>query len=223
MILVDRDERGNFAREPVQFNQLTDVIFLQLGGDSSFFQDSAGRPNPVGAPSYLLYDPDGRERFRVAKTALTNESIEKIRVGIPAFLKAAELLDAHHDLQASFLLGNTYNRLRMPSQARSSYGDAAKLALKGGDNAAAQLAEVQSAFTFTYDGDPARAITLLKELTTKAVNRDNEAIIWLTLGKAHEASRDTKSALEAFSRAQSLAAPGGRTFAEAGKAIARLQ
>lgn len=223
-LLVDWDERADFSREPARFDQLTDVIFLQLGpNESNFVQASAGQPHPAGASSYILYGPDGQERFRVAKGALTKETIEKIRFLVPATLKAADLVDTKHELEASFLMGNTYNRLRMGPQARSAYSDAAKLATKGGDMASAQLAEAQSAFTLTYDGDPSRAIGMLKELTTKAADHSIEAIIWLMLGKANEAVHDTKSALHAYSHAQSLAAPGSRTSEEASKAIARLR
>jgi hypothetical protein len=223
-VLVDWDEQGNFAREPAQFDQLTDVIFVQLGpNNSNLSQALAGIPHPAGASSYILYGPDGRERFRVAKAALTSGTIEKIRFLVPASLKAADLVDTKHELEASFLMGNTYNRLRMGPQARSAYSDAARLADQSGDKASAQLAEAQSAFTLTYDGDPARAIGMLKELTTKAADHNIEAIVWLMLGKANEAAHDTRSALDAYSHARLLAAPGSRTTEEASKAIARLK
>lgn len=151
------------------------------------------------------------------------QPLDRIRLAAPAFLQAAGLFDTKHDLEASFLVAKTYGRLKMTEHARAAYAEAQKIAEGRGDKAVAQVAEVQSAFTFVHEGDPSRAIKALQAVAEKPVNRDNEATIWLALGRAYEVARETKSALKSYLRAQSLAARDSRTYAEASESIARLK
>jgi tetratricopeptide (TPR) repeat protein len=178
-------------------------------------------------PAYLVYDPAQRERFRIAGhdagAHLTVINLDRIHRATPAFLQAADLLDAKQDLEATFLVANAYGRLKMESRARDTYAEARKLAEQRGDAAAVRIAEVQSASTFAQGGDAPKAVRLLKELTQRPVHGENEAITWLALGHAYEMAKDRKSALDAYTRAQSLAPSGSRTAVEAGESAARLR
>jgi cytochrome c-type biogenesis protein CcmH/NrfG len=85
--------------------------------------------------------------------------------------------------------------------------------------AAAQVSDAQSAFTFAREGDAPKAIKLLKALSAQPVNRDNEALLWLTLGHAYDVTKDSPSARDAYTRARSLAPPASCTYAEAGESM----
>ncbi|HEX3552824.1 MAG TPA: thioredoxin family protein [Thermoanaerobaculia bacterium] len=210
-------------KSPDVMERLSDFVLLRL--DVGF--KTRSRPQAEAeVPGYFIYDPAQRERFKIvgkgAGSFLTAVNLEELRQAAPAFLRAAELLDAREDLEAAFLVANTYSRLKMASRAREAYAEARQIADRRGDSAAAQIADAQSAFTFAREGDAPKAIKLLKALNEKPVNRDNEAILWLTLGHAYGVAKDTKSALASYTRAQSLAPRDSRTYAEASESIARL-
>jgi tetratricopeptide (TPR) repeat protein len=208
-------------KSPYIMQRLSDFVLLQVDID---FSKHAHHLTEV--PAYVVYDPAGRERFEVvgkdAGSHLTAVNLEEIRSAAPALLRVADLLDAKQDLEASFLLANTYSRLKMASRARKAYADARKLADQRGDPAAGQIADVQSAFTFAREGNAPKAVKSLKALTEKPVNRDNEAIIWLTLGNAYDMAKDAKSALDSYERARSLAPRDSRTYADASESVERL-
>lgn len=215
-------ERLTF-KAPGILSHLSDFILLRVDVD---FDKIPSAHRPAELPAYIVYDPAERERFRIvgkdAGSHLTAASFEEIRSAAPAFLRASDLLDARQDLEASFLVANTYSRLKMAPRAREAYADARKIADQRGDPAAAQVADVQSAFTFAREGKAPKAIELLKALAGKPVNRENEALIWLTLGHAYGIAKDTPAARDAYVHAQSLAPQGSRTYTEAGESIERL-
>jgi hypothetical protein len=208
-------------KSPAIMEHLSDFVLLRVDVDFSTHSHHLAE-----VPAYVVYDPAERERFQIvgkgAGSHLTAVNLEEIRQAAPAFLRAAELLDAKQDLEAAFLVANTYSRLKMASRARGAYADARKIADQRGDSAAAQIADAQSAFTFAREGNAPKAIKLLKALSEQPVNRDNEAILWLTLGHAYGVAKDTRSARESYTRAQSLAPRDSRTYAEASESIARL-
>lgn len=188
------------------------------------------------SPGVAIFDAGKRERFRVDDvngelrgydwhftSTSFSEPINAIHAASSAFVKANELFDAKRDLEADFLLATTYHRLRMTEHARAAYADAKKVAEREHNAALAQSADVQSAYTFVTDGRAAHAVELLKPLTKTAVNRDTEALIWLTLGHAYEAATDKKEAADAFRRADSLAAANTRTKQEAAAALKRME
>jgi tetratricopeptide (TPR) repeat protein len=215
-------ERLTFQSELLQI--LSGLVLLQVDVDRSAIPREYRRRD---LPAYIVYDAAGRERFHLvgkgAASYLGAKNLETIRGAAPAFVRAAELLEAKKDLEAAFLVAHTYSRMKMGSYARDAYAKARSLAEKGGDRAAAQLADVQSAFTFALEGDPAQAVKRLGALAKAPVDRDSEALIWLTLGRAHEAAKETKAALESYQHAQSLAPRDSRTYVDAGAAMARLQ
>jgi uncharacterized protein (TIGR03067 family) len=207
-------------RDPEVLRRLSDFILLRVDVDRS----AIPRAHRVNAfPAYSLFDAAERERFRLtgAKApTLFSDAVEQMRLSAPAFVRAADLLDASQETEAAFLVGNTYGELGLTNDARTAYQQARKLAQQRGDKATAQLAEALSAFTFARDGDPSRALTLLRKLADKPVNRDTEALIWLTIGNAQRAALDTQSALDAYEQVLSLASPGSTSYKEASAAKA---
>jgi tetratricopeptide (TPR) repeat protein len=215
-------ERLTF-QSPDIMSHLSDFVLLRVDVERSRIP-SAHRPADL--PAYMVYDPAERERFRIvgegAGAFLTAANLEEIHRAAPALLRAAELASASRELEAELLVAGTYSRLRMATRAREAYAEARKLAGRQGDAAAAQAADVQAAFTFALEGKAPQAVERLQALTRKAATHDDQAIVWLYLGHAYGVMKDTRSALESYERARSLAAPGSRTAAEAGAAIERL-
>jgi tetratricopeptide (TPR) repeat protein len=216
-------ERLTFG-SPAIMEHLADFVLLRV--DTKYTRvPSAHQESEV--PAYVVFDPAQRQRFRIAGhdagAHLTAVNLDEIHRAAPALLKAADLLDAKQDLEATFVVANTYSRLKMESRARDAYAEARKLAEQRGDAAAVRIAEVQSAATFAGQGDAAKAVRLLKELTERPAPGESGAITWLALGHSYEAAKDPKAALDAYTRAQALAASGSRTAAEAGEAAARLR
>ncbi len=213
-------ERLTFG-SPYIMQHLSDFILLKVDVDFSPHSHHLAE-----VPDYVVYDPAERKRFEIvgkdASSHLGAASLDKIREAAPALLQASDLLDAGKDLEASFLVANAYSRIKMTSKAREAYADARRIADRRGDLAAAQVADVQSAFTLAREGDPPKAVKLLKALAAKPVNRDDNALIWLTLGHAYGMAKDTSAARDAYERAKSLAPRGSRTYAEAGESIARV-
>jgi thioredoxin-like negative regulator of GroEL len=205
-------------KAPVQ-EQLSDFVLLRIDVDRS----TLARLHRVQAlPTYVIYDFDERERVRIegAKPLeVFSPAIDQLRPAMPAFTRAAELIDTKKDLEAAVLLGNTYSRLRMGDDARTAYEQARRIAEKAHNTDAAQMAETLSAFTFAREGKVGRAVSLLQKLLTHPASNDAEAYIWLTMGKAYRLSKDSKSARDAYQQARSIAAPDSSVYREATAAL----
>jgi tetratricopeptide (TPR) repeat protein len=180
----------------------------------------------VSLPSYVIYDPAERERFRLTG-AMDVESfsgaVEAVRLRASAFVRSAELHDRHQDVEGAMLAGNTYGQMGLMNDARNAYQEAGKIAARKGDPATRQLAEALSAFTYVREGDVARAVRFLERLAAAPVNRESEALLSLTLGNAYRAGGNESAALGSYQHAQSAAAPESTVYAEAGAAIADMQ
>jgi len=204
------------------------VIFDAAGRERLRIQDVNGVlraddwHSAESRPQVQHLDPHAPQ-FRTVDETGVIDPIVRVHAVAPAFVKASELFDERHDLDANFLIGNIYARLKMTEHARAAYAAAKKIAERDGNAAAVQSAEIQSAYTYVSEGRAAHAVELLKPLTKAPVSRDAEAIIWLALGRAYEAATDRTEAVDAYRRAQSLAAAGSRTQAEASASLKRLQ
>ena len=218
-----RQMDATVLQDPEVLRRLSDFVLVRIDID----RNKAGRTHRVSAlPTYVVYDPAERERFRITgskPTDLFSTAVETIRLSAPAFIRAADLLDHQKDLDAAFLVGNTYSHLRMTDDARAAYQQARKISEQQGKTESAQMAEVLSAFTFAREENPSRAIKLLKGLAAKPASRENGALIWLTLGNSYHLAKDSKSALDAYQRVLSIAAPESTAYKEATAAITQAQ
>jgi len=218
--------------------ELAGFVLLKVDLDHS----TIPQEHRYAPPAYIVFDWDGRERFRIdGENELRADDwhqlwdvknnlnyplygpFDTFRASAPAFVKAAELFDAKRDLDANFLVASTYHRLMMTEHARDAYAEARKIALREGKPAVAQSAEMQSAYTYVTERHAPQAIELLKALAKTPVNREAEALIWLTLGHAYDAATDKTDAVAAFRKALSLAAAGSRAQKEADAALERLR
>lgn len=220
--------------QPEVLQRLSDFVLLRVDVVRNQLPADHREYNP---PVFLVFDPAGHERFRINSRNLgaiypagwgrtpkgDAETFDRFRAAAPAFLQAWELSEGNQQLKAAFLVANTDARLRMDEEARRAYAEARRVAEESGDRATAQLAEVQSAFTFAHSDDSAKALRLLDDLSKTPVNAENEAIIWLTLGHVHEARHERELALAAYEHARSVAASDSRAGIEAARASERLQ
>lgn len=224
--------------QPAVQKTLSDFVVLKLDLDRSAIPLS----HRYAPPAYVVFDADGRERFRIegehvlravdwhdeTPTDPFNDypfyrPLGRIRTAAPAFVEVAELLRIGRDLDANFLLADIYGRLKMTEHARAAYAEAKKIAERRGNAAAAQSAEIQSAFTYVPERRAAHAVELLKALARAPVNHETEALTWLTLGHAYEAATDKTNAADAFNHALSLAPAGSRAHADAAAGLARVR
>ncbi|MGZ7078109.1 MAG: TIGR03067 domain-containing protein [Thermoanaerobaculia bacterium] len=209
-------------RLPDVKKQLGDFVLLRVDFDKG---SEAASHHVSAIPAYVVYDPGARERFRIVGTTpapIFRSAIDRIRKSAPAVLKASDLFDEKKDLDAQVLMGNTYSRVGLADQARDTYKEARKIAEVSGAKGKAQMVDALSAFTFAREGNPKRAIKVLERLAADPVDRETEAMIWLTIGNSQSLNRDSIAAKAAYERALSLAAPGTAMHAEVTDAIANL-
>jgi uncharacterized protein (TIGR03067 family) len=218
-----REMDATVFRDPEVQRRLSDFVLLRIDVDKNMI----ARTHQVSAlPSYVVYDPGQRERFRITGALpldTFSAAIEGIRRSASKFVQAADLVEQKQDLEAAFLVGNTYSHLGMATDARDAYAQARKLADRQDKKEAAQMAETLSAFTFAREGNSSRAIKLLKALAAKPASPEIESLVWLTLGNTYRLAKDSKSALDAYQHAQSLAAPGSTAYKQATQALAQAQ
>jgi len=201
--------------------KLDEFVTLRVDFDSGKLASSH---NVSMLPTYVIYDPSQRERFRLTGTKTPEEflrALDAVRAHHEAVLKASDLYDANKILEGGLLLGNTYSRIGMVNEARAVYKDAKAAAERDKDAASAQMTDALSAFTFAREGDPKRAVKLLEKLATAPADRETEALIWLTMGNAKRLAKDNAGALAAYDRVIALADPGSAVRAEAEAAKAQ--
>jgi thioredoxin 1 len=209
--------------DPEVQRRLSQFVLVRIDVDASAI---ATIHHVFTLPTYVVYDPAERERFRMIgfkASDLFSAALEDIRRTAPSFLHAAELFDAKQDVDAGFLVGNTYSHLGLTDDARKAYDAAGKAADRSGDKRSALLAETLSAFTFSVEGNPQHAVKLLQRIVTKAKDPDTSALIWLTLGNAYRSAKDAKSALDAYKHVQTLVGPDTMPYKQATTAISQLQ
>jgi len=154
---------------------------------------------------------------------LFRKALEEISSVSTKLISASDLFDQKKDVEAQFVVGNSYSHLGMNNEAREAYAEARKMAERAGQKGSAQLADALSAFLVAREGNPSRALKELQRLAAAPSDRDTEALIWLTVGNVQRLANDPKAALEAFRRVRSIAAPETTAYKQATEAIATLQ
>lgn len=177
-------------------------------------------------PTYVIYDPSQRERFRLTGMNAADDfrkALDAASRNSAAVLQASDLFDQNKNIEGGLLLGNTYTRMHMQSEARAAYKAARIAADREKQPAGAQMADALSAFTYAREGDPKHAIKLLEKLAQKPVDRDTEALILLTMGNAQVLANDEKAAFAAYERALQLTPENSLAHAEVVRAISQLK
>lgn len=162
---------------PAVQERLAEFVLLRIDADKN---NIANVQHVSGFPTYVIYDPGERERFRIGGQLAPDifiRAVDDVRSVSPKFLSASDLFDQKKDVDAEFLTGNSYSHLGMFDQARDAYARASKSARRRGQPDSAQLADALGAFTFAREGKTDRAIKLLKDLVAKPASDDATAAI----------------------------------------------
>lgn len=200
---------------------LEQFVVLRIDVDKS----PIGRLRHVEAlPTYVIYDPAERERFRVSGTKTVENfatALEGAQRSAPALVRAAELIGNNRPVEADVLVGNAYARLGMISDARLQYQEARTTAEQNQDRKMAETAEAMFDSTFAREGDVARSLKMLEELAQRTTDHDVSAFVFLTIGNIQRAALNEKEARTAFGKALLLAPADSAAHKEAALALAR--
>lgn len=177
-------------------------------------------------PTYIVYDAQERERFQFhggMPAAAFVTRLDGLRAAMPFLLTAADLFAQKKELAAWTQLAKGYTKLGAAEQAREAWHRVERAARSDGDRETSQDAAINGAFTWTMQGQTAKAVELLQQIAAKPVNRETEALSWFVLGQAYVKAKDTARGREAFEKAKSLLAADHAVAREAAAALAALQ
>lgn len=168
-------------------------------------------------PTYAVYDPGERERFRFmgSKTVpILTAALDEIGSVAPMMLQASSLVDAKDTARSALFVGNAYRQIGMGIEARNAYDASRKAFQKQGDAAAAQIAEADSAFTWAMTKNAGKAVSLLETLSASPASPENEPALFYLLAQAKGIGGDRRGADEAHRRVVALS-PAGSPLHEA--------
>lgn len=211
-----------FSRPDVK-ETLAQFVVLKVDVDRSTI---ARAHNVMAMPSYIVYDPGERELLRITGArdyAVFRDVIGQVHAARGGFLDAFVLFADKKDLEGWFKLGNAFLRLRLTENARSAFDKARTVATGQGKHAAACVAEVQSAYTFSLEGNTKKSIKLLRQIVSRPMDNDSAAVAWLLLGDVEALARDSAAARDAYQHVQSVAPPESPARQRATEALAKLQ
>jgi len=181
--------------------------------------------NVRALPTYTIYDFDERERFTFfgAMPASNFASVlDLAREAMPFMIRAAELFRSKDDLHAWMQVAKGYSRARASEKSRAAWERVQRAAESQGDTEAAQIATINSAFTWVMDGKVANAVSLLKKIAASAVSKETEALSWFMIGQAYVVSREKAQARVAFEKAKALVSGDHVLARQATAALAEL-
>jgi thiol-disulfide isomerase/thioredoxin len=215
-------ETSVFPMEKVQ-ERLRDYVLLRIDYDRT----SSGIKAKVrsGLPAYIVYDYDRRDCFHFfggMPAEMFLSRLDLAKEGMPFMLRAADLFAEKKDAEAWTQVAQGYTNVNAVEKSRDAWKYAERAAASNGDLNAAQVAAINGAFTWVAEGKATMAIELLRKITEKAVNKENEGLAWLMLGHAYAAAKDTSHARESYEKAKSLVTPDHAIARQADGAIARL-
>lgn len=216
-------ERTVFRLPDVK-KRMSDFVLLRVDVDQN--HQIAVRQAVSAYPTYIVFDPGQRQRFRFFGARLPQQfrtTLDDMRKHANAMLRASDLMDQGKDVDAQLLIGNTYTSMGMYDPARDAYREAHERAEKAGQKRAVQLADGLTAFTFAREGNPKRALKLLEKLTAEPADDETAALLWLTTGHTQKLANNPAAAQSAYEHALTLSPPGSRVASEARAAIADLQ
>jgi thioredoxin-related protein len=176
-------------------------------------------------PHYVIYDSAERDCFSFSggmPAAAFLSRLDSIRDGLPLMLQAADLFEKKKDAEAWTAVAKGYTKVGAAEPARKAWQRVQRDAAARRDPAAAQVAEINGAFTWILQGQGRKAIELLQTITRAPANNETEGLCWFVLGQAYVRMRDVPAARVAFEKAKACV-PGDHLVArQASTAIAEL-
>jgi Ca-activated chloride channel family protein len=228
-------------------NDASDVFLAQAAGHESVVQALGGvipvradvpagapagdkladwiRAQKVPAPTLIVVGPDGSVVTlwgALADVGAFANELSAVRQQTDSVFRAAELRSAGREDEADLELGTALVRAGDNRRAREKLEHAAELARAGGNEARAQLAEMNLAFALSNDGDPLRGLELVQRITSSPASRENEAAAWVVVGSMKRAMKDGGGAVEAYRHAYEVAPAQGDAEATALRYLERF-
>ena len=197
--------------------RLSEYVLLQVDVDRS---KGTLKLRAGALPTYIIYDFNEQERFKFHGAMAAQHflrRLDRLHEAAPLMLEAAELFEQKKNLEAWTQLAKGYTKAGAPEQAREGWERVQRIASK--DLATAQVAEVNAAFTWVMQGQPAKAADRLKKIAAKPVNNENEALTWFILGQTYVKMKDVPAAREAFLKVKTLVSPEHVVAREADAAL----
>ncbi|HXM79325.1 MAG TPA: thioredoxin family protein, partial [Thermoanaerobaculia bacterium] len=181
--------------------ELSDFVLLKMDVDRT----TAARTRRVSSfPTYIVFDPAERERFRFSGFQEPEPFASKLsltRRAAPGMIQAALALSKKESADGFFLLGHAYLKARATADAREAFEHARKLAAREGNAALAQAAETQAALTWTLESNAEKTLKLLEKIAEKPANAECETGVWIAIGHTRRTMKDTTAAAAAYKRA----------------------
>ena len=214
-------ERDVFPVPAVQ-SRLRDYVLLRVDVDRA----PRGRQVPRALPTYVVYDYSERTCFSITggmREDVFVRRLDLLREGVPFMLRAAELFAQKKDIEAWTEAAKGYTKSGAAGPARDAWQRVQRGAASKHDQANAQVAEINGAFTWVMEGQGAKSIDLLKKISRKPSNSETEALTWFVLGQVYVRLKDVPSARDSFEKAIALVSAQHPVAREAGAALADLQ
>jgi thiol-disulfide isomerase/thioredoxin len=181
--------------------ELSDFVLLKMDVDRT----TAARMRRVSSfPTYIVFDPGERERFRFSGFQEPEPFASKLslaRRAAPGMIQAALALSKKESAEGFFLLAHAYLKARATADAREAFEHARKLAAREGNAALAQAAETQAALTWTLESNAGKTLKLLEKIAEKPANAECETGVWIAIGHTRRTMKDTAAAAAAYKRA----------------------
>ncbi|MFI5181034.1 MAG: thioredoxin family protein [Thermoanaerobaculia bacterium] len=208
---------------PVVSERLAGFVLVKVDFDGSTIARAHG---VTRLPTYTVLDPWQKERFRFSafdKPERFAIKLDLIRAASAGMMEAGRSLSKGENAEAYLLLGRSYLAAKASIDAREAFERAEKLARDDGKEPLAQTAETRVALTWVLEGDTAKALKILGEITRKPADGECAAGAWLYIGHIERGRQNLAGAAEAYRRALATSASDSPLRKEAGTALAAVQ
>lgn len=205
---------------PAAQERLREYVLLRIDVDRA---GSAVKPRWRTLPTYVVYDWSERDRFTFTGGMPASpflKQLDRFREGAPSMLQAADLFEQKQDVEAWTAVAKGYTKAGAAEPARDAWQQVQRAAASRGDRATEQAAEINAAFTWVMEGQPAKAVKRLTKL--KTTDAETESLRWYVLGQAYLKMSDAAHAREAFRKATTLVAAEHPVARQAAAALAEL-
>jgi tetratricopeptide (TPR) repeat protein len=215
-------ERDVFPTPAVQ-SRLRDYVLLRVDVDRTPSLGLKRRTQVL--PTYTVYDPSEHDRYSFTggmREDVFLRRLDLLRDGGPFMLRAADLFAQKKDGEAWNELAKGYTKMGAAALARDAWQRVQRDAASRRDQATAQVAEINGAFTWAMEGQGAKSVELLKKISRAPANSETEALTWFVLGQTYVRLKDVSSAREAFEKAKTFVSAEHPVARQAAVALADL-
>jgi thioredoxin-related protein len=202
--------------------RLGEYVLLRVDVDHA---GSSAKVRTRTLPTYIIYDYAERECFGFSggmPAAAFLSRLDSISEGVPSMLQAANLFEQKKDIEGWTQVAKGYTKVGAAEPARKAWQRVQQGAAAKRDHATAQVAEINSAFTWVIEGQTKKAVELLTTIARAPANAETEGLCWFVLGQTYVRMKDVPSAREAFEKARTSVPAGHSVALQASIALADL-